>query len=110
MTSDVTNALKHLTTTFTVKDIMTSKSRLICAVDDEAAAEVSAAYPDFSVIPIMKDGELTAFFERDTKRLRPIEVGDLVSEGTTILNLVNILEGRAFSFVLTHQRIDGYVH
>lgn len=29
---------------------------------------------------------------------------------TTLLNMVDILQGRAFSFVLTHQRIDGYVH
>jgi hypothetical protein len=42
--------------------------------------------------------------------VRPIEVSDLVSEGTTLLNAVDILRGRAFSFVLTHQRIDGYVH
>jgi hypothetical protein len=110
MASDLTDALKHLTTTFTVKDIMTAKSRLVCATDAEAAPVLSAACPDFSVIPIMKDGELTAYFERDAKRVRPIEVGDLVSEGTTLLNVVDILQGRAFSFVLTDQRIDGYVH
>ena len=110
MISDVTDALMHLTTTFTVKDIMTAKARLVCATDAEAAPVVSAAHPDFSVIPIVKDGELTAYFERDVKKVRPIEVGDLVSEGTTLLNMVEILQGRAFSFVLTHQRIDGYVN
>ena len=85
MTSDVTDALKHLTTTFTVKDIMTAKSRLVCATDAEGAPAISATHPDFSVIPITKDGEFTAYFERDAKRVRPIEVGDLVSEGTTLL-------------------------
>jgi hypothetical protein len=62
MTSDVTDALKHLTTTFTVKDIMTPRLRLVCATDAEGAPAVSAAYPDFSVIPIKKDSELRAYF------------------------------------------------
>jgi hypothetical protein len=110
MTSDLTNALKHLTDTFAVKDIMTGKSRLICAKDADAAPAVSASHPDFSVIPIMKDGELIAYFEREAKIVRPIEVGDLVSEGTTLLNMVDILQRRTFSFVLTDQRIGGYVH
>jgi hypothetical protein len=110
MTSDLTNALKHLTETFAVKDIMTGKSHLICAKDADAAPAVSASHPDFSVIPIMKDGELIAYFEREAKIVRPIEVGDLVSEGTTLLNMVDILQRRTFSFVLTDQRIGGYVH
>jgi hypothetical protein len=89
---------------------MTAKSRLVCAADDEAAPAISDTYPDFSVIPIMKDGELSGYFERDTNQVRPIEVGNLVSEGTTLLNIVDILQRQSFSFVLTRQCIDGYVH
>ena len=110
MASNVTEALKHLTSRFTVKDIMTPKPRLICAPDTDTAPEVSGAYPDFSIIPIKKDGELAAYFERDTGRARAIEVGDLVSDGTTLIDMVDILQARGFFFVLTHQRIDGYVH
>jgi len=110
MTSNVTEALKRLTTRFTAKDIMTTKPRLICAQDPETAPQVSSSYPDFSIIPITKDGALTAYFERDTGRARAIEVGDLVSDGATLIDMVDILQARGFSFVLTHQRIDGYVH
>jgi hypothetical protein len=107
---NVTEALESLTTRFTAKDIMTSKSQLVCALDSEAAPEVSAANPDFSVIPIKKDNQLTAYFERDARRTRPIEVADLVSDGTTLIDMVDILQRRGFSFVLTGQHISGYIH
>lgn len=110
MASNVTEALKHLTTRFTAKDIMTPKQQLICAPDAEKAPQVSGSYPDFSIIPITNDGDLTAYFERDTRRAEAIEVADLVSDGTTLIDMVDILQTRGFSFVLTHQRIDGYVH
>jgi hypothetical protein len=110
MTNTVTDALKQLTTIFTVKDIMTPRSRLICAPDAEAAPGVSAANPDFSVIPIKKEDELTGYFERDAKQAYPIVVGDLVSDGTPLLDLVDILQEKEFSFVLAHQDVDGYVH
>lgn len=110
MTSNVIEALKHLTTRFTVKDIMTPKSQLICAPDAFTAPAISAANPDFSVIPIKKEDELVGYFERDAGQVLTIGVGDLVSDGTTLLNLVDILQRREFSFVLAHQQIDGYVH
>lgn len=110
MISNVTEALTHLTTRFTVKDIMTPKLQLICAMDTETAPEVSGSHPDFSIIPIKKGGELTAYFERDTARIRTIELVDLVSDSTSLIDIVDILEAREFTFVLTHQRINGYVH
>jgi hypothetical protein len=110
VTCTVIETLKHLTSSFTVKDIMTPKARLVCAPDVGAAPAISAANPDFSIIPIKNGDELEAYFERDGKRAQPIEVGDLVSDGTTLLDMVDIVQQRGFSFVLTHQRIDGYVH
>ncbi|MGE5113822.1 MAG: hypothetical protein ACM3JB_23400, partial [Acidobacteriaceae bacterium] len=75
MATGLTGTLEQLTTTFTVKDIMTPKSRLRCARNAEEAPAVSAANPDFSVIPINEHDELTAYFERDAGRAQPIEVG-----------------------------------
>ena len=94
MPSNLTEALKHLTTTFGVKDIMTTEVRLTCASDVESAPGVSAANPDFSVIPIKKDGLLYAYFERDSRRVSSIVVADLISDGTSLLELVDILQGR----------------
>ncbi len=110
MPSRLTDALKHLTTTFTVRDVMTPEVRLVCAPDPERAPDVSAANPDFNVIPIKKDGVLSAYFERDSRCCGAIEVGDLISDGTKLLDLVDIFQGRQFSFVLTNRRVDGYVH
>ena len=68
-------------------------SQLVCALDAEAAPAISAANPNFSVIPIKKDDELTAYFERDPGQTQPIRVGNLISDGTTLLDLVEILQG-----------------
>jgi len=70
---------------------MTPKSGLVCAGDAETALAVSAANPDFSIIPIKKDDELTGYFERDAGQAQSIRVCDLISEGTTLLDLVHIL-------------------
>ncbi len=110
ITNSVTDALKHLTTTFTVKDIMTPGARLTVGHDAESAAIASASHPDFTVIPIKKDGVLCAYFERDSRETKPIGIGDLISDGTTLLELIEVLRGREFSFVLTNRRIDGYIH
>ena len=110
MRSNLTEVLKHLTTTFTVKDIMTPEPRLVCAPDLQTAPAVSAANPDFSVIPVKLCGALSGYFERDSKRTSNIEVADLISDGTNLLDLIDVFEKRAFSFVLTNRTIAGYVH
>ncbi len=110
MPSNATDALKHLTTTFTVKDIMTVEARLRTGADAASAQKVSAENPDFSVIPIKINGVLSAYFERDSRRTASIEIDDLISDGTTLLELIEVLRGREFSFVLTNRRIEGYVH
>jgi hypothetical protein len=110
MTNSVTDALRRLTTTFTVKEIMTPESGLKTGEDAESAAAVSASHPDFSIIPINKDGALCAYFERDSHVTRPINVDDLISDGTTLIELIEVLRGRDFSFVLANRRITGYVH
>jgi hypothetical protein len=101
--------LKRLAITFTVRDIMIPVSDLVCAPDESQAAAVSAEHPDFSVIPIPDHGKLTSYFERDSRSTKKITLNDLISDGTSLLDLVQILEGREFSFVLS-QHIEGYVH
>jgi hypothetical protein len=41
---------------------------------------------------------------------KPINVDDLIRDGTTLIELIEILHGRDFSFVLANRRITGYVH
>ena len=102
--------LKRLATTFTVRDIMIPRVGLICSDDEKHAAKVSDDNPDFNVIPIPQEGQLTGYFERDSRNIKRIELDDLISDGTSLLDLVEILEDRQFSFVLSHRHIEGYVH
>jgi hypothetical protein len=102
--------LKRIATTFTVKDMMVPRAELVCADDEKHAAKVSDDNPDFNVIPIPKEGQLTGYFERDSRNTKKIELNDLISDGTSLLDLVEILEDRQFSFVLSHRHIEGYVH
>ena len=106
----IEDTLKRLAVTFAVRDIMIPRERLVCAIDESDAAKVSADHPDFNVIPIPCEGKLTSYFERDTRRTTTIAVNDLISGGTSLLDLVEFLEEREFAFVLNHRHIDGYVH
>jgi hypothetical protein len=102
--------LKRLATTFTARDIMTRRDALICGNDEADAIRASNEHADFDVIPIMPGGKLTGYFERDSRRANNIEVNDLISDGTSLIDLVDIFERRKFSFVLSHQYVNGYVH
>jgi len=102
--------LNRLAVTFTARDIMTGNPDLVCGVNDRDAASKSAANPDFDVIPIQRDGRLTGYFQRDNRSTKRITASDLISDGTSLLDLVDILEVRPFAFVLTRERIQGYLH
>ena len=106
----IEETLKRLAITFTARDIMNPKAGLTCAGDGIEAASISKGYPDFSVIPLRQNAKLTGYFLRDSHTLREIILNDLISDGTSLLDLVEIFEDREFSFVLTHREIAGYVH
>ncbi len=102
--------LKRLAVTFTAKDIMVPAAGLTCATDEIEARKVSKENPDFSVIPLRRDETLKGYFLRDTRATNEITVNDLISDGTSLLDLVETLEYREFSFVLAYRQIAGYVH
>jgi hypothetical protein len=102
--------LKRLAITFTVRDIMIPEAGLVCAGDKIEAAAVSKDKPDFNVIPIRQDGKLTGYFERDSHTTSDITLHNLISDGTSLLDLVETFEDREFSFVLSDRQIAGYVH
>jgi len=81
---------------------------LVCAEDEKQAARVSDANPDFNVIPIRQDRNLTGYFERSSRSTKTITPNDLIADGTRLFDLVDILEKREFSFVLSSERTDGY--
>jgi hypothetical protein len=100
--------LTRLATTFTAKDVMIPSSRLVCSDDEEHAAVLSDANPDFNVIPIRRAGKITGYFERNSRSTTTITPSDLISDGTKLLDLVELLEHREFVFVLSSEKGDGY--
>lgn len=50
------------------------------------------------------------YYSRDTGEVSHIGVPDLISDGTGILDLVDVLERREFAFVQGLRQIEGYVH
>jgi hypothetical protein len=106
----IEETLNRLAIAFAVKDIMTPRTGLVCAANDIQAVRVSDDNPDYDVIPIQQGGTLTGYFERKSRRARKITPVDLITDGTSLLDLVEILEQRQFSFVLSRQKIEGYVH
>jgi hypothetical protein len=106
----IEETLNRLAVAFTVKDIMTPRAGLVCGVDAAQARSVSDKNPDYDVIPIQQEGTLTGYFDRKARRTRKIAPADLIADGTNLLDLVDILEKRQFCFVLTSQKIEGYVH
>jgi hypothetical protein len=83
---------------------------LVCARSENEAEMMSKANPDFSIIPTRRKGKLERYFERDTHITREITLSDLLSDGTSLLDLVEIFEEREFCFILSHRQIAGYVH
>lgn len=106
----VEDNLKRLATTFTVRDIMIPVVDLVCATGESEAALISSRYPDFTIIPIRVDGTLGTYFDRHSRHTSRIELQDLISDGTGLLDLIGIFESRQFAFVLGHRQIEGYVH
>ena len=75
--------LERLATAFTVRDIMTPTTDLVCAPDEVQAILVSDGNPDFDVIPIKQNGKLTGYFERSFRGAKKIAPSDLISDGTS---------------------------
>ena len=102
--------LERLAGAFTVRDIMVSTGDLVFATVAADAPLVSKTYSDFSIIPIKTENRFSAYFNRDTGLVTPIEINDLISDGTGILDLTGILKHHEFAFVLGPRQIDGYIH
>ncbi|HET8626273.1 MAG TPA: hypothetical protein VFL91_02580 [Thermomicrobiales bacterium] len=107
---DLDQTLKRLAVTFNARDIMTPAETLTCALDEVDARGKLGDHPNFDRIPIWNGNELTGYLERGTDGVKLITTSDLVSDGTSVIELVDILQERSFCFVLRERRISGYIH
>jgi hypothetical protein len=108
--NDISKTLERLANTFTVRDIMVKAEELVYADGLATALQIIEENVDFDVIPIKKDGILKAYLERGKNKEKYIDLRELISDATSVLEAVTILQERKFCFVLSGQRITGYVH
>ncbi len=102
--------LRQLATTFTVRDIMTPREDLVTGDTLDAAINRSAENPDFSIIPIVSNGEIGAYVKRKTHERFEITRADLVSDGTGVLEAADLLRNKEFFFALRSNAITGLVN
>lgn len=110
MATNLKQILRQLAYTFTAKDIMVPKADLKFGSNESEARNLLDQYPNYDIIPIDQKGLISSYVKRSSQRVRNIITRDLVSEATSILDLVDILQDRKFCFVLVANRIGGYVH
>lgn len=105
-----TQTLGRLASTFTVRDVMVPRSRLVCGASTQDCIHLLDANPEYNLIPLLEGDRLTGYVDRvageDTIRLDR----DVISDSTSLLHLIDLLVGRSFCFVLVGYQVEGYVH
>ncbi len=104
------NTLERIALSFTVKDIMVPMDKLTKAPDEKIAQELLDKSLEYDVIPIYKGDEIFKYLERGHNKANFIKVADTMSDATSILEVVDILLQRHFGFILSGNRVVGYLH
>ena len=80
--------LNQLSRAFSVQDILTEASRLKRA-DDLSNAKV--LFHEFDIVPYPRKGPIEGFFKRESENLHNIEHRYILSEGTSLFDLPQLL-------------------
>ncbi|MCX6083233.1 MAG: hypothetical protein NTW32_27210 [Chloroflexi bacterium] len=107
---NITTTLERLSTTFTTRDIMVPENRLTWAHSESEADRLLVENPAFDVIPIKRCGEYQSYLLRDAVLQNPIQVDDIISDSTPIIDLPGLFHNKDFFFVLSGKKISGYIH
>lgn len=112
MRTTVGQTLEGLSRAFAVRDIMIHQNQLTRARDLGGAAAIFAdPQCDFDVIPLPESGPISAYVTKGSGKLKQVAPPALVSDGTTILDLLDIFhKNQPFAFVLAKNTICGFVH
>jgi hypothetical protein len=110
MTQIIDHVLRQLAASFTVRDIMVERNNLVCSNSHDNAQLLLSQHPEYDIIPLPVTGPLTAYVRRDEQKVRKISSIDLISDGTSLMDLPCLLDDRVFFFVLSSNQINGYIH
>ncbi len=80
-------------------------------VDDELEARrFFEEQEDYDYTASPKRGRITTYYKRGEDKGHPLRQEDLLSDGTGLLDLLDLLAVRNFFFVLSSNRMCGFVH
>jgi len=104
----VEDMMSQFSSAFTVTSVMTKLCDMQCAETADQAAALYQQYK-YDVVPQISGVDVTRFYERGSE-LVAINRDHLISDGTRITDLFQLLSVREFYFVLASDRISGYIH
>ncbi len=106
----VSDTLRQLGASFTVRDIMVPLEDFVLIDSESEARRFFDEYEDFDYTASRTRGQITTYYKRDEPGGFDLAQGDLLSDGTSLLDLLDLMVGREFFFVLSANRVCGFVH
>ncbi len=108
----IEDMLAQLGAAFTVRDIMIPYENFILVNEEREVRKFFSEHDDYDYTGILIEGRLARYFSRGDPDpvAHPIRQEDLISDGTEILALVDLLVDREFFFVLSKNNVSGFVH
>jgi hypothetical protein len=99
--------LNQLSRAFTVQDIMTTTHQLKRA---DTFGHAKNLFFEYDIVPSPRTGTIRGFFKRDLEQLNSIEPSHILSDATPLFELPQLFCESYFYFVISGNRITGYVH
>ncbi|CAN5263784.1 hypothetical protein BH10ACI1_BH10ACI1_25880 [soil metagenome] len=99
--------IRQLSRAFSVQDIMTEVSLLKRA---QTLSDAKNLFSEYDIVTYPKKGKIEGFFKNDSEDKHNIETGFIVSEGTSLFDLPQLFCENYFYFVISANKIVGYVH
>jgi hypothetical protein len=110
-TDNACSNLNRAAWSFTVCEIMTPSSRLKLANDKQSLNEISQANPQYDVIPILNPGYgIYDYYDRDRDEIKEISLRDALPDQTSVLDCLDTLQERKFSFITRQGWVVGFIH
>jgi hypothetical protein len=106
----VEGALTQLGAAFAVRDIMISHEDLQLVDDKVEVGRFFEKYENYDYTASPRTGRITTYYRRGDPQEYPLRQEDLLSDGTGLLDLLDLLARRDFYFVLSANRLCGFVH
>lgn len=99
--------LTQLSRAFSVHDIMT-ETPLLERADTLAGARMLVE--KYDCVPYPQNGAIEGFFTQNGNDVQNLERRHIISENTSLLDLPQLFSEDPFYFVISANRISGYVH